>query len=59
MTVDEQMIQLLQTATRQNDIMNEQLNNISEFNGSIVIMLGFLCLIVAFVAGYLITKGKN
>lgn len=53
------MVELLIQHAQQNDITNEQLSYLLQYVGTLIIMCGFLCVVVAFLIGYLITKGRR
>lgn len=53
------MLQMLIQHAQQNDMTNEQLSYLMQYVGTLIIMLGYLCLVVTFVVGFLITKGRR
>lgn len=54
-----EMLQLLIQHAQQNDMTNEQLSYLMQYLATVLIMLGYLCVVVTFVVGFLITKGRR
>lgn len=56
---DQEKIALLTKHATQLDLVNQQLTVTTEYLSALVVMIGFIAIVVAFLAGFLLTKGRR